>query len=208
MAVAEAKRSDSTDGGTDEGIFERGWTREEFNYASELGLFAPEERLELIGGKIYRKMTQKASHAMALLQTAYLLQTTFGTGFHVRTQLPIILFTDGQPEPDIVVVPGNFKQYTEHPTESNVLLIVEISDATLHFDRGRKAALYAEARIAEYWILNLNERQLEVLRQPAADQTARYDYAYQSRQILSETDTISPLAASSAPILVSDMLPV
>jgi Uma2 family endonuclease len=186
----------------------RVWTRDECQRMLECGIFGPEERLELLRGKIYRKVQQTPAHATGILLTAQALEETFPTNHIICQQYPVALAEHSEPEPDVVVLPGRIEEYPFFPPPERVKLLVEVADTTLYFDQEFKAALYAEAGIAEYWILNLNERQLEVLRQPAADQTARYDYAYQSRQILSETDTISPLAASSAPILVSDMLPV
>jgi Uma2 family endonuclease len=90
----------------DTGICHRRWNREEYYRAAELGLFGPEERLELLDGEIFRKMTQRPPHSVAVGQTADLLAQAFGTAHHIRSQQPLILNDWSEPEPDVVVVPG------------------------------------------------------------------------------------------------------
>jgi Uma2 family endonuclease len=96
---------------------------------------------------------------------------------------------------------GDIRQYaTRHPAPEDVLLVVEVSDATLGFDRSRKARIYAESGIPEYWILNLIDRYLEVHREPQ-------NGAYQSITVFPEAGTVSPLAAPAAAVAVGDLLP-
>ena len=86
-------------------------------------------------------------------------------------------------------------------------MVVEVSEATLGFDRVPKASLYASANVADYWIVNLVQRQLEVYRDPVADSTQLFGFRYNSRTILDPPDTVSPLAAPQASITVADLLP-
>ena len=89
---------------TDEGVRPRRWTREEYYRAAELGLFRPEERLELLDGEILTKMSpQKAPHAVSVTQAGRVAGVAFGPAHHVRHQLPIILNDVSEPEPDVVV---------------------------------------------------------------------------------------------------------
>jgi Uma2 family endonuclease len=185
----------------------RHWTREEFHRASDLGVFRPGERLELIAGELVEKMTQNRPHAIGVSKTAEALERAFGAGFYAQEQQPLALATDGEPEPDVLMLRGAPDDYPDHPTEYDALLVVEISDTTLAYDRGRKAAYYAEAGIADYWIVNLGERQVEVLRQPAADPTSPWGHSYQSRTVVAETGTLSPLAAPAAVVRAADLLP-
>jgi Uma2 family endonuclease len=185
----------------DTGIGPRRWTREEYYRAAELGLFRPEERLELLDGEIIRKMTQKPPHAVAVGQAADILAQAFGPDHHVRSQLPLILSNRSEPEPDAVVVPGARSDYlSEHPRAADSSLVVEVADTTLRFDRTRKRAAYARSRVREYWIINLLHRQIEVYRDPAG---ARY----RSVTVYGEQETIAPLAAPHASVRVSDLLP-
>lgn len=186
----------------DKGIRPRRWTREEYYRAADLGLFRPEERLELLDGEIIEKMSpQKAPHAAVVSLVARIVGTAFGPGHTVRSQLPLILNDLSEPEPDAVVAPGTeFDYMASHPNASDARLVVEVSDTTLRYDRGRKRPAYARAGILEYWILNLPQRQLEVHRDPAG---ARY----RSVTIYGEHDVVTPLAAPHATVPVSDLLP-
>jgi Uma2 family endonuclease len=199
-AIAPPPRSSPAP--SQQGIRPRRWTREEYYRAAELGLFRPEERLELLDGEILEKMgPHKSPHAAAVAEAARVLPHAFGPGHHVRSQLPLILNDESEPEPDAVVVPGTGFDYQDsHPCAHDALLVVEVSDTTLHFDRGRKRAAYARAGVREYWILNLPERQLEVCRDPSG---ARY----RSVTICGEQEMVTPLATPHASIRVSDLLP-
>ena len=83
-------------------------------------------------------------------------------------------------------------------------LLVEVSDATLAKDRGKKAADYARAGIADYWIVNLVSRQLEVHRDPGPLPTG---HGYKLRRVLLEGEAIAPLLAPDRPVFVTDLLP-
>ncbi|MEO8496883.1 MAG: Uma2 family endonuclease [Planctomycetota bacterium] len=175
----------------------KNWTRDEYYRMGDAGLFI-DQRVELIDGEILMMSPMKASHATAIGLATAALSEIFGTGYWVRVQLPLAPGNESEPEPDIAVVPGSPRDYPEHPTTA--LLVIEISDTTLSFDRGRKSALYAESGIPEYWIVNLVDGQVEVHRDPSAGK-------YHTIKVLDSDDTLSPLAAQAASIRVADMLP-
>ncbi len=184
----------------------RRWSREEYERMVERGIFTPGERVELIDGEVLTMTPQGSTHATALMLLTEALRVAFGPSTHVRGQLPLALDLVSEPEPDVVVVPGSPRDYRDaHPRSA--LLVVEISDTTLNYDREQKGSLYARAGIAEYWIVNLPERQVEVLRNPAADADARYGWSYQTVQRSRTGDFVSPLAAPAARIGVADLLP-
>ena len=113
---------------------------------------------------------------------------------------PIVLWTF------LAVVAGGPRDYCEyHPT--GAVLVVEIADATLAYDRTIKAAVYARAGIAEYWIVNLRDRLVEVHRQPTPMSHQPLGYHLRSVTRHTETERIVPLAASRAPVVVADLLP-
>ncbi|MCX6366124.1 MAG: Uma2 family endonuclease [Armatimonadetes bacterium] len=176
------------------------WTRETYHHAVEMGLFGETPRLELIRGEIYLKMPMNRPHATAVSKTEKVIVSAFGDGYYILSQLPIGLSTDGEPEPDLAVVAGEPDDYPEHPTEQDVLLVMEISDSTLAFDQGLKSEVYAEAGIAEYWILDINARTLEVRREP-------HGKTYRSTHLYDDTQSASPLAKPGAPISVAALLP-
>lgn len=180
------------------------WTRREFDRAESLGLFGAEERLELIEGEILvKELPLNAPHATAQRRTEKTLSRVFAEGYDVRGQLPLALGDRNKPLPDVAVVEGTADDYeTEHPTTA--VLIVEIADTSLRLDRTQKASLYARSGIQDYWILNLQERCLEVYREPVA---ARGRFHYASVTHYTEDAQISPLAKPDAMIAVSEFLP-
>jgi Uma2 family endonuclease len=185
------------------GVRPRRWTREEYYRAAEVGLFRPDERLELLNGEILEKVTENAPHVTGLDLTLAQLAAAFaGQSCFVRVQHPISLpGAESDPEPDLAVVSGTPRSYqTRHPQPPEIVLLVEVSNTTLTFDRGPKAAAYAAADIREYWVLNLNERRLEVHRDPQ-------NGAYQSITPLNENEVVSPLNAPQVAIRVAGLLP-
>jgi len=184
------------------GVRPRRWTREEYYRALEIGLFGPEERLELLNGEILEKVTENAPHSSAVRRTRRRLISAFvSITCFLSEQHPISLPDNSEPEPDLAVVIGAEEEFdNRHPAAADVLLVVEVSNTTLTFDRGPKAAAYAAAGIRDYWVLNLNERRLEVHRDPR-------NGAYQSITPLNENEAVSPLNAPQAFIRVADLLP-
>ena len=182
------------------------WTRVEYERLVDLGAFRPGERLELVGGALVVREPQGGPHATAVGLAEDALREAFGAGWTVRAQSPIALDEDSEPEPDIAVVPGNRRDYRrDHP--SYPALIVEVADSTLLLDQREKASLYARARIADYWIVNLIDNVLEVYRDPVADPEAPYDWRYGSTATLHAGNVVTPLALSHSTVPVFDLLP-
>ncbi len=175
----------------------RRWTRAEYDRMIAAGMFAPGEHVELVEGEILRMTPQGSAHATAVQLVHDALRLAFGPDFSVRQQLPVALAPDSEPEPDLAVVPGKPQKYW-HAHPSTALLIVEISDATLEHDRGRKGQLYARAGIQEYWIVNLIDRCVEVYREPCQG-------CYRSRRQFVPSESLAPLAAQDARIPVADL---
>ena len=182
----------------------RRWTREEYYRMGDLGFFHG-QRVELIEGEIMVLSPQNAEHWTTTDRVAELLRSSFGSGYHVRMQGPIDFGPISEPEPDVAVVAGSRAQYaTQHP--ATAVLIVEVSDSTLSYDRNRKASLYARAGIADYWIVNLVNHQLEVRRDPRPDPSQHYGYGYASVTTLVPPAVVNPLAAPQVSLAVADLL--
>jgi Uma2 family endonuclease len=169
--------------------------------------FFRERRVQLIEGEIVEMPAQKNLHAMGIGLTQYALQAAFGIGFWVRVQMSLDLTPRSVPDPDLAVVPGTIRQHNPKQNPTTALLIVEVSDTTLAFDRRSKASLYAQAGIADYWIVNLADRQLEIRRNPITDPSQIYGARYGDETVLFATDFATPLAAPQARIQVADLLP-
>jgi Uma2 family endonuclease len=181
------------------------WTRVEYERLVDLGAFRPGERIELVGGALLVRESQGGPHATAVGLAEDALREAFGAGWTVRGQMPIALDDDSEPEPDIAVVPGPRRDYTRgHPARP--VLIVEVADSSLELDRRVKASLYARARIADYWIVNLVEQVVEVYRDPVAAVDAPYGWRYGSTVTLRAGNVVTPLARPGSAIPVSDLL--
>jgi len=184
----------------------RRWTRTEYERLVDQGIFREDERLELLDGLLVVREPQGSRHSAALAALCAVLARAFGAGFHVRPKLPLALDDASEPEPDIVVVRGGAWDYVSaHP--SAALLVVEIAETSLALDREHKSGLYARAGVADYWIINLPERVIEIYRQPAPASETPFGWRYQRAQRLAPGATISPLSAPEADIAVSDLLP-
>jgi Uma2 family endonuclease len=183
----------------------RRWKRTEYERLIGLGIFEGEP-IELIGGQLVVAEPHYPYHASSISAVEYAVRASLPPGWLVRTQLPVSLDDESEPEPDLVVVPGRPADYRDaHPTRP--VLAIEIAESSLAFDRVQKGSLYARAGIQDYWIVNLVDRVLEVYRDPATDAPAAYGWRYQSMRSLSPADVAIPLAFASMRITVADLLP-
>src|SRR5690606_26748569 len=122
---------------------------------AEVGLLGPDDRTELIEGEIIDMPPIGDRHAdLVRLLTKRLVQAA-GDSAEVSSQLPVRLSLRSEPQPDFAVLKPRSGGYRQHPTPSDVLLLVEVSDSTLRYDLGRRARLYANHLIPEYWVVDL-----------------------------------------------------
>ena len=184
----------------------RRWKRVEYDRLIETGFFQAGDPIELIGGQLVVAEPQGSLHYTAIVAAGEALRKAFRSGWDVRTQGPVALDEESEPEPDVAVVPGSFRDYAAaHP--SRPVLVVEISESSLGLDRHHKGSLYARAGLADYWIVNLVGRVLEVHRDPDPDPSATFGWRYRSVEALGREAFVSPLALPQARILVADLFP-
>lgn len=175
-------------------------TVEEYHRMAEIGILEADERVELLAGQIVKMAAKGTAHGAAIARTRILLENRLVAQVLVRLQDPVRLDDCSEPEPDIsVVIPDTLYYEDHHPTPSEIYLIVEVADTTLRTDCGIKAKIYAESGIADYWVLDVNNRQLHVFREPSQD-------GYQSRVILADGDSISLLQFPDCSFFVREML--
>jgi Uma2 family endonuclease len=184
----------------------RRFKRAEYDKLTEIGLWAPGERLELLDGLLVVREPQGTPHATAIRLAVEALRRAFGEGWQVDAQLPVALDDDSEPEPDVSVVLGGARDYRgEHPKRPS--LVVEVADTSLMLDRRFKLALYARARIQDFWIVNLVDALVEVYRDPIAAGADERSWRYSSVRLARAGETVTPLAAPDARIAVVDLLP-
>jgi Uma2 family endonuclease len=182
------------------------WTRAEVSRFYDAGVFTPNDRYELLFGDLVKKMGMNEPHAGVLLLLDAMLRTIFGVGYFIRAQLPFIADDESEPEPDFAVITGTLRDaFAGHPSQA--ILIVEVSDATLSYDLGAKSSLYAQAGVEDYWVVDIPHRLVHVHRRPIASASLPNGYGYQTITRLTETDSISPLAAPQNSFQVAEILP-
>ena len=182
------------------------FTRRQYARMIDHAVLDEDDPIELLDGLLLVKEPQSSPHRTAVLLVAKALEQAFADGWFVQVQSPIILDDRSEPEPDVSVVRGTPRDYVDsHPRSP--ALVVEIAQAGLRMARRRKAAAYARAGLADYWIVNLVDRVLEVYREPARPGPALGRSRYLSVITLDGAATITPLAAPSARVRVADLLP-
>ena len=176
-------------------------TVDEYHRMGEMGIFHPEERVELINGQIIKMSAKGTAHTASVKRSNELFNNLNNQAqFLVQIQDPIHLNDRSEPEPDVALLRIDPLYYADrHPTPADIYLVIEIADSSFRYDCEIKGRLYAEAGMADYWVLDVNNRQLHVFREPGNN-------GYQSEVILGEDATISPLQFPDLNITVSQML--
>lgn len=154
------------------------YTKEQYLQLRDSGILGDEnEKLEFVEGLLLPKMSRKPPHDSTLDLLEDLIRSLLPTGWRVRSQKAVDL-DRGQPEPDIAVVLGPASRYaSHHPIPSEIAFVIEITDTTLTRDRRLKLPGYARNGIAEYWIVNLVDRVVEVYTSPATSLTGEPIYS-------------------------------
>ncbi len=179
------------------------YTREEYYRLGEIGFFA-DRRVERIHGEIIEMSPKSWPHVVGCRKTAEVMERAFAGLGWVARQEPLALI-DSDPEPDVSILPGRFEDYADHP--QTALLIIEVADSSLDNDTTTKSELYATAGVPDYWVLDLEHRQLLVFREPVPLPPGLGATAYRIHLTFGPDETVSPLAAPTAVVKVADLLP-
>jgi Uma2 family endonuclease len=180
------------------------WTAEQYHDLAKSGFFR-DRHVELIDGELI-ELTTNPPHDTSVSLTCGTLRATFDKRFVVREEKTLDLGRRYQPIPDGTVVAGSERDYAaSHP--KTAVLLAEVSDSSLHYDRVIKAHRYARAGVADYWIVNLIDRQLEVHRNPGPDPSRPGRFRYADVIIVPADGHVAPLAQPDRLVSVADLLP-
>ncbi|WP_243027253.1 Uma2 family endonuclease [Thermus albus] len=163
-------------------------TRYRFRVEEFERAFRDVPRVELLRGEVYQMSPIGPKHFLAVMRLDHSLKEALQGKALVAVQSPLHLSQDSEPEPDLMVLQPPWERYKGRlPEPHDVLLLIEVADTSLEFDREVKLPLYAEAGIPEVWLVNLKEDLLEVYREPKEGR-------YRLIRLLSPSEAVSPLA--------------
>lgn len=176
------------------------FTVDDYYRMAEAGILGPEDRVELIDGEIIEMSPIGSRHARCVSYATELFIVAFRGQTIVRVQDPLRLSNYTEPEPDIVLLkPRKDRYISKHPEGTDTLLVVEVADTTLRYDRNVKLPRYAAAGVPEVWIENLKDDLLLVYREPAGK-------TYKASLSLRRDEAVSVLAFPGVTFKVEDLL--
>ena len=184
------------------------WTLEDYDQIISLGLLEG-KHVELVQGEILVMSPMGEPHALTIIQLNEILIPYFNsrTGYRLRIQMPLALPSlTSEPEPDLAVVTLDAPTSTVgHP--ANAVLVIEVAESSLHYDRDRKGPLYAAAGIRDFWLVNLPEHRLDVYRHPIPDPQSFSAWRYRDCRSLQAGEQVSPLVAPEIVVPAAAVLP-
>jgi Uma2 family endonuclease len=187
-------------------VLMRRWTVDEYHTLIRSGVFARDERFELLEGWLVAKMSRNPPHDAAMDQAREELEKRLRPGWRVRVQSAITT-ADSEPEPDLAVVQGTARSYSaKHPEPADIAIVIEVAESSLTEDRRDKGRIYARAGIALYWIVNLVDMQLEVYSDPTGPAAAP-QYRKREDFVIGQSVPLAIDGHDLATVPVSDLLP-
>jgi Uma2 family endonuclease len=160
---------------------------EEYYKMAEVGILKTDDRVELINGEIYEMSPIGSKHAAIVNRLARQLNILFENEATIGVQSPVRLDNKNEPEPDVSILKYRSDDYIScHPGASDVILVVEVADASLKYDKNVKMPFYASFGIPEYWIVDIDANAIEVFKRPGRT-------GYGEKQIFKPFDTIDIL---------------
>jgi Uma2 family endonuclease len=175
------------------------FTVDEYYKMIELGMLKDYEKAEIIEGELIRKMTVGDRHAYVVDVLTRFFVKNVSDEILVRVQNPVRLSDYNEPEPDLTL--ADLRKYNgkRHPRPAEIILIVEVSDSTVKYDRDKKLPLYAEAEIPEVWIVNLQNEIVEIHTKPGVG-------LYQLVEIFNRGETVKSKSLTDLEIEVDKLL--
>ncbi|MCS6815261.1 MAG: Uma2 family endonuclease [Cyanobacteria bacterium] len=181
------------------------FTVQDYHRLVELGFLGEDDHIELIRGELMQMAAKGVMHEACIRRLLRQLPQSLNNQATLQCQAPIVLSFDGEPEPDFAVLRNREDDYTTaHPTPADILLVIEVADTSLEYDRTVKLSLYAEAAIPHYWLFNLVDRTLEAYSEPAQLPTGQFEYL--NRRIFTPSTTIV-LPIGEQPLALAQIFP-
>jgi Uma2 family endonuclease len=163
-------------------------TTQQYHLMHETGVFQESDRLELINGEITEMSPIGRKHAVCVTRLQELFIIRLLGKVQIWSQNPILLDNGSEPQPDLAILKRREDFYADGlPTPEDILLIVEVADSSIDYDRDVKAPLYAAAGIPEMWLFDVNKKAIEGYSQPSTN-------GYKLIRRYDENDTLSILA--------------
>ena len=174
------------------------FTVDEYHRIAESGVFGEDDRVELIEGEIIRMSPIGSRHVSRVTEATWLLGRRLGDDVRVSVQSPIRLNEYGEPQPDLAVISA--RNYNDQlPGPEDVLLVIEVADTSVAYDRGVKFPLYARAGIPEVWIVDLVGEVIERYSGASEDGYRRVEQARRGEKI--ESEALPELTLRVDPVL-------
>lgn len=205
-----ASQATTTDGGAPDWFAPavHTFSVDDYHRLASSGVLGTGDRVELVDGYLIDMTPIGAPHATGVQKTLSALGTLplVAAGWHVRVQQPLTL-ARSEPQPDLAIVRGVPDDYAQrHPAAGDVGLVIEVADASLEFDRGRKLAAYAAEGIGEYWIIDLAGRRVEQYTSPVVHCEGAATYRDHRSASLKEQLTVRPGGNALGCVCVEDLL--
>lgn len=181
-------------------VTRRSFTVAEYERMGQFGIFSEGERVELVNGEIIKMSPIGKRHAAVVGHLTQIIALLIQRTAILWVQNPIRLSDRSEPQPDLMVLKPRPDFYeTSRPTPEDVLLVIEVSDTTLDYDRKVKVPLYARAGVPETWLVNLGEERIEVYANPAGA-------AYQTAESYARGDELQARALAALRLSVAEVL--
>ncbi len=169
-------------------LLTRKFTTQQYHLMHEAGVFTEGDRLELINGEITEMSPIGRKHATCVARSNKVLELKLGDRTIVWSQNPIRLVDNSEPQPDLAILKLRNDFYEDSlPTPTDILLVIEVADSTIAYDREIKSVLYAAAGIPEMWLFDVNRKIIEGYSHPSS-------LGYKRMQRYEQNDTFSMLA--------------
>ncbi|MEN9279581.1 MAG: Uma2 family endonuclease [Gloeomargarita sp. DG_1_4_bins_134] len=165
------------------------FTVQDYHRLLELGFLGEDDHIELIRGELMQMAAKGTAHETCVRRLLRQLPWLIQNRATLQCQAPVSLAVDGEPEPDFAIVRNRPDDYaTQHPTPEDILLVIEVADSSLDYDREVKLPLYAEAKISDYWLFNLPDSYLESYSEPY--QITPGKFGYLNKKIIPRTGVV------------------